>query len=215
MTLKSKPSIFNGDLAHLPEALHWLTTQKRWVVWRWVRRVTAGGKEKWTKPPYRPAFPKSLAKSDDPSSWGSYQDAVAAVAAGQADGIGVMLLPGEVAAADLDQCRDPDHRQDIGLGHPSLCRSRTARALSRGDGFRLRTALYRTLASERRAAPAVFVSPDQWRGARTVPQLRALHHDLRPAGGPMRDHGRDRRLSGRAVGAIRWTTTAAEHQACS
>ena len=107
MTLKSKPSIFNGDLAHLPEALHWLTTQKRWVVWRWIKRATADGKEKWTKPPYRPAFPKSLAKSDDPSSWGSYEDAVAAVVAGQADGIGVMLLPGEVAAADLDQCRDP------------------------------------------------------------------------------------------------------------
>jgi hypothetical protein len=77
------------------------------VVWKWVRRVTAGGKEKWTKPPYQPAFPKSLAKSDNPATWGSYEDAVAAVAAGEADGIGVMLLPGEVAAADLDQCRDP------------------------------------------------------------------------------------------------------------
>ena len=76
-------------------------------MWRWVKRVTAGGKEKWTKPPYQPAFPNIAAKSNDPSTWGSYQDALAAVAAGQADGIGVMLLPGEVAAADLDQCRDP------------------------------------------------------------------------------------------------------------
>jgi hypothetical protein len=107
LTLDSKPSIFNGDLAHLPEALHWLTTQKKWVVWKWVKRVTASGKEKWTKPPYRPAFPKALAKSDDPSTWGSYEDAVAAVAAGNADGIGVMLLEGELAAADLDKCRDP------------------------------------------------------------------------------------------------------------
>lgn len=107
MTLKSKPSIFNGDLARLPKALHWLTTQKRWVVWRWVKRVTARGKQKWTKPPYQPAFPKAAAKSNNPSTWGSYEDAVAAVAAGQADGIGVMLLPGDVAAADLDKCRDP------------------------------------------------------------------------------------------------------------
>ena len=107
MTQKSKPSIFNGDLAHLPEALHWLTTQKRWVVWKWVKRVTPGGKEKWTKPPFRPAFPKAAAKSNDPSTWGSYEDAVAAFAAGEADGIGVMLLEGELAAADLDKCRDP------------------------------------------------------------------------------------------------------------
>ena len=107
MTQTSKPDIFNGDLAHLPQALHCLTTQKRWVVWKWVKRVTASGKESWTKPPYHPAFPKSLAKNNDPSTWGSYEDAVATFAAGNADGIGVMLLPGEVAAADLDKCRDP------------------------------------------------------------------------------------------------------------
>ena len=107
MTQKSKPAIFSGDLAHLPAALSWLTTQRRWVVWRWLRRVTAGGKEKWTKPPFRPAFPNAAAKSNDASTWGSYEDALAAVTAGHADGIGVMLLPGEVAAADLDQCRDP------------------------------------------------------------------------------------------------------------
>ena len=33
--------------------------------------------------------------------------ALAAVAAGNADGIGVMLLDAELAAADLDHCRDP------------------------------------------------------------------------------------------------------------
>ena len=120
MTQESKPSIFNGDLAHLPEALHWLTTQKRWVVWKWVKRVTAKGKESWTKPPYHPAFPKSLAKSDDPSTWGSYEDAVAAVAADNADGIGVMLLEGELAAADLDKCRDPVTGVIVALGPTSL-----------------------------------------------------------------------------------------------
>ena len=31
-----KPQTFNcDDLAHLPEALVPLTTEKRWVVWRW------------------------------------------------------------------------------------------------------------------------------------------------------------------------------------
>jgi hypothetical protein len=103
---KSKPATFSGDLAHLPAALRWLTTQKRWCVWRWERRVSKKGKEKWTKPPFRPASPDVTAKSNDPSTWGAYEDAVAAVAAGKADGIGVMLLTGELGAADLDKCRD-------------------------------------------------------------------------------------------------------------
>jgi hypothetical protein len=107
VTQKSKPSIFNGDLAHLPAALHWLTTQRRWVVWSWVIRAGKNGTEKWTKPPFRPTFPNAAAKSNDPSTWGSYEEALAAVAKGKADGIGVMLLDGELAAADLDQCRDP------------------------------------------------------------------------------------------------------------
>jgi hypothetical protein len=105
---ESKPTIFNGDLAHLPAALHWLTTQKRWVVWRWVRRVNKkSGVAKWTKPPFEPAYPANAAKSNDPTTWGSYDAALATVAADKADGIGVMLLDGELAAVDLDQCRDP------------------------------------------------------------------------------------------------------------
>ncbi len=103
MTLKSKPASFNGDLAHLPIALQWLTTQKRWVCWKWELNKQG----KWSKPPYRPAFPGAAAKSNDPTTWGAYEDALAAVASGKADGIGVMLLDGELAAADLDQCRDP------------------------------------------------------------------------------------------------------------
>ncbi len=42
MTQKSKPRIFSSDLSQLPTALQWLTGQRRWVVWRWVKRITAG-----------------------------------------------------------------------------------------------------------------------------------------------------------------------------
>ena len=107
MTQNYKPRIFSGDLSQLPNALQWVTTQRRFVVWRWVSRTSKTGKVKWTKPPYQPTNPHIPAKSNDPSTWGTYQDALAAVASGQADGIGVMLLNGEMAAADLDQCRDP------------------------------------------------------------------------------------------------------------
>ena len=72
-----------------------------------MKRVTKAGTEKWTKPPFQPAFPGAAAKSNDPTTWGTYEEALAAVAAGNADGIGVMLLDAELAAADLDHCRDP------------------------------------------------------------------------------------------------------------
>jgi primase-polymerase (primpol)-like protein len=64
----------------LPKALQRITKQKRWVIWRWV----LDAKKKWTKPPFQCAYPKVKAKSDDASTWGTYEAAIAAVAAGRA-----------------------------------------------------------------------------------------------------------------------------------
>jgi hypothetical protein len=101
-----KPDTFTADPANLPPALHVLIAQKCWVVWRWMSRADKQGVPKWTKPPYQAKHPKRAAKSNDPSTWGSYQDAVAAVKAGLADGIGYMLLDSELVAIDLDKCRN-------------------------------------------------------------------------------------------------------------
>jgi hypothetical protein len=106
MTAPQKPETFCSDLSKLPPALHFLTTQRRWVLWRWSLRPSKNGTDKWTKPPYRIDNPNVSAKSNDPSTWGDYADAVAAVTAGLADGIGFMLLDSEMAAADADKCRD-------------------------------------------------------------------------------------------------------------
>jgi primase-polymerase (primpol)-like protein len=100
-----KPHTYFADLRSLPKALQHLTSLKRWVVWRWIAR-TQNGETKWTKPPYQCRHPRTSAKSNDPTTWGTYQEAVAAVAAGEADGIGFMLKDSEVAAADLDHVRD-------------------------------------------------------------------------------------------------------------
>ena len=100
--IASKPSTFNSDLAHLPAALIPLTVKPRWVVWRWEYR-----KGEWTKPPRQAAHPGKWARSNDPETWGTYGDAVAAVVAGSADGIGYMLKGDELTAGDLDHCRDP------------------------------------------------------------------------------------------------------------
>ena len=202
MTQKSKPRIFSSDLSQLPIALQWLTKQRRWVVWRWVARTSKSGKVKWTKPPYQPAFPNAPAKSNDPSTWGSYEEALAVVAAGKADGIGVMLLEGELAAADLDHCRDPATGKLSGWAM-RLCVEADQLGLYRevtvsGCGLRF-IGLSHQGAELHRRFP---FHQDQRRGARAVPQLRPLHHDLWLAGGSMRDHGRDRRLSGRAAGAL-------------
>jgi hypothetical protein len=104
--MTDKPRTYNGDLAHLPPALQPLTTEKRWVVWPWELRTNKSGKLKWTKPPRQACDPKRNARSNDPSTWGSYDDAVAAVARGDADGIGYMLFRSKIGAIDLDHVID-------------------------------------------------------------------------------------------------------------
>ena len=102
LTDKSKkPRTYNSDLKHLPGALLPLTNQKRWVGWRWVWR-----NGRWSKPPFRVDDPSRPAKVNDPTTWGTYEDALRAVAQGKADGIGVMLKDADLLAGDLDHIRD-------------------------------------------------------------------------------------------------------------
>jgi primase-polymerase (primpol)-like protein len=97
--MAEKPQTFQRDLAHLPAALQPLTEEKRWVGWKW-----AYVKDKWTKPPIMPRYPDRHARSNDPDTWTAYGDALAALAAGNSDGIGYMLLDSGVGALDLDHC---------------------------------------------------------------------------------------------------------------
>jgi hypothetical protein len=106
--MTEKPRTHNADLAHLPPALVPLTEEQRWVVWPWELRTTKSGKAKWTKPPRQARDPKHNARSNDPTTWGSYSNAVAAVEAGKADGIGYMLKDSNIGAIDLDHCVDKE-----------------------------------------------------------------------------------------------------------
>jgi hypothetical protein len=58
----------------------------------------------------------SFARSNDPSTWDSYERAVRRWQDGDADGIGFMLLDSGIGAADLDHCcgRDADKKRLIG-----------------------------------------------------------------------------------------------------
>src|SRR5262249_61297183 len=106
--MTEKPRTHNADLAHLPPALVPLTEEQRWVVWPWELRTTKSGKAKWTKPPRQAHDPRRNARSNDPATWGNYMDAVAAVAAGNADGIGYMLKDSNIGAIDPDHSADQE-----------------------------------------------------------------------------------------------------------
>jgi hypothetical protein len=60
-----------------------------------------GAVKGWTRPPFQAARLDKKAKSNDPSTWGTYEEAHAAVKAGKADGIGFMLKDSEIAAVEM------------------------------------------------------------------------------------------------------------------
>jgi putative DNA primase/helicase len=85
------------DRAAIPAEL---TSREQWVLWRWEKR-----KGKWNKPPYQPSG--SPAKSNDPATWVSFREAVAAFENGYFHGVGFVLTDNDpYAMADLDHCRD-------------------------------------------------------------------------------------------------------------
>jgi putative DNA primase/helicase len=103
-TMKKPIAHNRDDLEDLPRVLRPLTIEKRWVNWVWELRTTDSGEQKWTKPPRLSSNPKQYAKSNDPSTWGSYAQAVQRWQDGDAEGIGFMLLGSGIAAIDLDHC---------------------------------------------------------------------------------------------------------------
>src|SRR6516165_4327390 len=98
----NRPITHQGDLAKLPQALTPLIERPQWAIWRWELL-----KGKWHKPPYQAQDPRRHASTDDPSTWSSYAAALAAVQAGDAEGLTFILTKDDpLAAIDLDHCRD-------------------------------------------------------------------------------------------------------------
>jgi len=81
-----------------------LRTRRIWVMWRLEKRTPQDKAP--TKIPYTPSTGRR-AKSNDPRTWGSHAEAVAALEHGGHAGIGVMIkLP--FFYVDLDHCRNPE-----------------------------------------------------------------------------------------------------------
>lgn len=102
-----RPVPFQGDLRNLPAALTPLKELPNWVCWSFEWRADKKGAGKWTKPPRQPRNPQQYAKNNDPKTWGTYEEALAAFDAGQCEGIGFNLLGTDLGVFDLDKCRDP------------------------------------------------------------------------------------------------------------
>jgi putative DNA primase/helicase len=79
-----------------------LRSLPQWVVWRFETR-----RSKPTKVPYRPLPEKGgRASTADPTTWGSFDAATAALS--WADGVGFVFKPDDpYTGVDLDACRDP------------------------------------------------------------------------------------------------------------
>jgi len=79
-----RPVALQGDLRNLPEALAPLKKMPNWVCWRWEWRPDKNGGY-WTKPPLQPKNPRQRAKNNDPTTWGTYEQAIAAFETGKCD----------------------------------------------------------------------------------------------------------------------------------
>ena len=98
----TKPVTHQSDLARLPRALAPLQERPQWAVWRWTQKPDGS----WQKPPYQARDPQRHASTNNSDTWTDYAAALAAVKAGDADGISYILTEDDpFAAIDLDQCR--------------------------------------------------------------------------------------------------------------
>ncbi len=81
-----------------------LVERRQWVVWKPVERDG-----KITKPPFTATAPDRHASTTDSSTWCTYAEAVAAVEAGLAEGVGFVFTgDDDFVGIDFDKCRDPE-----------------------------------------------------------------------------------------------------------
>ena len=113
MSTNNKPTTHQGDLAKLPRALAPLVERPQWAVWRWTQRANGT----WQKPPFMAARAAAPRQHQGSSTWSDYATALAAVQAGNADGITYVLTEEDPFAADRSRSLPPPrHPLDRRLG---------------------------------------------------------------------------------------------------
>ena len=94
-----RPTALRVNVDGIPDALK---RERRWVIWRYEWQQHDGKKGRWTKILCTSAG--RHAKSNDPSTWTTFDDALSAYHTGGFDGVGFCLGDGW-AGIDLDNCR--------------------------------------------------------------------------------------------------------------
>ena len=100
--MRGKDSTRKNEPPKLPPAQ--MREHDQWTVWRPVQK-----NGKITKLPCQADNPRQYADISNPATWCNHARAAAVAATGEASGISYILTPdGNIAAIDLDNCRDPD-----------------------------------------------------------------------------------------------------------
>src|SRR5690606_7639303 len=101
---------------NIPSALK---EHDHWVLWMWECSRDRKGGVRWTKVPLSAAG--GPGKSNDPSTWSSFEVAFRAYVKGNHDGIGFVFTDSPFSGVDFDDCLDdrqqlkPDHIAGMGL----------------------------------------------------------------------------------------------------
>jgi hypothetical protein len=99
------PLVLPPALAPLQSEYAW-----HWMNWKWVK----GKDGKLTKPPFQGRNPNWHARNNDPKTWSNLDTCLTNYKTGKADGVGFALLNTELAAIDIDDCRN----KETGALHP-------------------------------------------------------------------------------------------------
>jgi putative DNA primase/helicase len=83
---KNKPAVLRVNPDGIPAALK---VAARWVLWKLVWKANKDGTGKWDKVPMTTTG--RGAKTNDPRTWSTFDDALAAYRTGRFDGIGFVL----------------------------------------------------------------------------------------------------------------------------
>ena len=101
----TKPPRIDVETHNIPSEL---ANISRWVCWKWLWRVDKQGAGQWTKPPHNPRTGVE-AKSNDPTTWTSYPEAMAAYRRDKSyAGVGfVFSADDDLMGVDVDDCLEP------------------------------------------------------------------------------------------------------------
>lgn len=158
---------YTGQTKTLPAPLASLIEQPHWVVWKW--EATKTGKP--TKVPYQARNPQIKAASDNPATWATSAEAIATVGV---DGVGFVLTDTDIAAFDIDNCRDPT----TSVIYPWALELVEKAQSYTGHDQRHRASHYRP---RHRSSGSSQAAGCRWRELRILSQGNPLHrYDRRP-----------------------------------